>query len=98
VNVFSIGTSIEPTLDPTSSPPYRITYTPRFSCERLFPHGGAILVTESVFLDDPKAARYILQWFEESLIRKPAGTWKLVCRPGIKERMAELANEVPEDR
>lgn len=98
INVFSIGTSVEPTLDLSSSPPYRITYTSRFACERLFPHGGAVLVTESVFLDDPKAARNILQWFKEALIKRAAGTWKLICRPGIKERMAELVDEVPEDR
>ncbi len=98
MNVFSIGTSTEPTIDPTSSPPYKITYTSRFACERLFPHGGAVLLTESVFLDDPKAARQILQWFQESLIRKPAGTWKLLCRPGIKDWMRELVDEFPEDR
>ncbi|KAI9876031.1 MAG: hypothetical protein M1830_007486 [Pleopsidium flavum] len=97
INVFSLGTSLEPSFDPSSSPPYKTIYTPTFACERLFPHGGAILLTESLFLEDPKAAKVIVKWFKEYSDKKSAGTWKLVCRPNICEWLADLSEERHEE-
>ena len=49
---------------------------------RLFPHGGVILITDSVMLYSPLEALRVLRWFRLQL--KPdrvPGTWKIALRP-----------------
>ena len=49
---------------------------------RLFPHGGCILLTESLILYQPKEALRLLRWFRLVHLRSKAPeTWKLATRP-----------------
>jgi len=52
---------------------------------RLFPHGCMLLLTDSLILLRPLDAVRLLAWFRlKVLVEKPAGTWKLVTRPGLR--------------
>lgn len=52
---------------------------------RLFPHGCLILLTDSLILLQPLEAVRILAWFRLKILRdKPAGTWKIITRPGLR--------------
>ena len=58
---------------------------------RLFPHGGVLLLTESLILYRPREALRILMWFR--LVHIPAkapGTWKLAVRPRVREWLLDL--------
>lgn len=53
---------------------------------RLFPHGGAFLLTDSIVLLRPHDAARFLAWFRLVVLpSKPAGTWKIVTRPRIRD-------------
>ncbi|MCJ1284280.1 hypothetical protein MMC26_003611 [Xylographa opegraphella] len=61
---------------------------------RLFPHGGGILLTDSLFLNCPEAAVRILTWFRIYILHsKPDGTWKLVTRPRIRDWILSIVEE-----
>ncbi|KAL4748879.1 hypothetical protein BDW72DRAFT_179481 [Aspergillus terricola var. indicus] len=51
--------------------------------QRLFPHGGIILLTEDLIVREPVAAMIILQWFYEWSKKKYPGLWKIMLRPNI---------------
>ncbi|RWQ91849.1 hypothetical protein C8Q69DRAFT_408795 [Paecilomyces variotii] len=51
--------------------------------QRLFPHGGVILLTEDLFLYDQDCVVVILAWFEEFVRRRSPGSWKIMFRPDI---------------
>ncbi|KAL9116512.1 MAG: hypothetical protein Q9187_006963, partial [Circinaria calcarea] len=52
---------------------------------RLFPHGGALLLTDSLILNRPREVVRILAWFDTNILfNKPAGTWKLCLRPRFR--------------
>ena len=58
---------------------------------RLFPHGGVILLTESLILYRPYETLRILMWFRRiQLPMKPSGTWKIAARPRIREWLLDL--------
>ena len=61
---------------------------------RLFPHGGAICLTDSVILTTPVEAIRILSWFERNILQyKPPGTWKLAMRPRFYEWILDIAQD-----
>lgn len=62
--------------------------------QRLFPHGGAFLMTEDVMLHDRDNAIVILAWFRDYVREKAPGSWKLMLRPNI---MAWLESKFDED-
>jgi chromo domain-containing protein 1 len=63
---------------------------------RLFPHGSAILLTDSIFLHHPARALQILTWFRLSVLEsKPAWTWKVVTRPRIRDWILSLMAAKP---
>ncbi|GKZ55339.1 hypothetical protein AnigIFM49718_011703 [Aspergillus niger] len=51
--------------------------------QRIFPHGGAILMTEDIMLQDPKATVVILAWFADFIKKKYPGYWKIMFRPAV---------------
>ncbi len=58
---------------------------------RLFPHGGVILLTESLILYRPREALRIIMWFRRiHLPSKQSGTWKLAARPRLREWLLDL--------
>ncbi|MCJ1387232.1 hypothetical protein MMC18_000072 [Xylographa bjoerkii] len=85
-NIFSIN--LRPnhsTLESTSS---------KSNLTRLFPYGGGILLTDSLFLNYPEAAVRILTWFRIYILHsKPSGTWKLVTRPHLRDWILSIVEE-----
>ena len=65
---------------------------------RLFPHGCVLLLTDSLILLRPLEAVRILGWFRlKILVEKPAGTWKIVTRPGLRKFCLNCCNERKDD-
>lgn len=65
---------------------------------RLFPHGQAILVTDSFLLLHPQEASRFLRWFRLQVqANKPVGTWKLCVRPGIRDLLLTIIEERSEE-
>ncbi|KAL9099140.1 MAG: hypothetical protein Q9163_005314, partial [Psora crenata] len=49
---------------------------------RLFPSGGCLLITDSLFLRRPREALRILRWFRlHVLVERFPGSWKVAMRP-----------------
>ena len=58
---------------------------------RLFPHGGVLLLTESLILYRPHETLRILMWFRRVHVpAKAPGTWKLAVRPRIREWLLNI--------
>lgn len=57
--------------------------------QRIFPHGGVILLTEEFMLLEPDATVITLAWFNE-FARKKHGSWKIMLRPGVLDWLAKL--------
>lgn len=58
---------------------------------RLFPHGGVLLLTESLVLYRPRETLKILMWFRRVHIPgKARGTWKLAVRPRVREWLLDI--------
>ena len=58
---------------------------------RLFPHGGALLLTDSLILNRPHEVVRILAWFDTNILfNKPAGTWKLCLRPRFRSWILDI--------
>ena len=51
--------------------------------QRIFPHGGVILLTEDFIINDGDNAVIVLMWFAEHVKTKSRGNWKLMLRPDI---------------
>lgn len=51
--------------------------------QRVFPHGGVILITEDFMLRDPEATLIILAWLKDWIRQKFPGSWKVMFRPNI---------------
>ncbi|EAW23536.1 putative Chromo domain protein Chp1p [Aspergillus fischeri NRRL 181] len=51
--------------------------------QRVFPHGGVILITEDFMLRDPDATLIILAWLKDWIKQKFPGSWKIMFRPNI---------------
>ena len=66
------------------------------SLTRLFPHGGAILFTDSLFLNHPHQTVRILKWFRLNILHtKPNGTWKLGSRPHLVDWILSIVEDRP---
>ncbi|KAK2796387.1 hypothetical protein FQN50_009577 [Emmonsiellopsis sp. PD_5] len=65
--------------------------------QRLFPHGGLILMTEDFMLNEPKTALKFLEWFGSYIDRKFPGTWKMFFRPNIQFWLLDLCTSWPDD-
>ncbi|KAI9792287.1 MAG: hypothetical protein M1816_002512 [Peltula sp. TS41687] len=63
------------------------------NCTRLFPHGGAILITTATVLQTPIIAYESLKLFTANLRTRAPNTWKLVTRPDLKEWVLKLAGQ-----
>ena len=58
---------------------------------RLFPHGGVLLLTESLMLYRPRETLRILMWFRRVQVPgKAPGTWKLAVRPRVREWLLDI--------
>lgn len=61
---------------------------------RLFPHGCALLITDSFLLLCPHQAARFMRWFRLWVMtNKPAGTWKLCTRPAIRDYLLSLVED-----
>lgn len=63
--------------------------------QRLFPHGGVILLTEDFMVHEPDATVIILSWFTEWTRKKFPGSWKIMLRPNVLDWL--LRQPEPED-
>lgn len=52
--------------------------------QRLFPHGGVILLTEDFMVREQDATVIILAWFRDWVRKRFPGTWKIMFRPNIE--------------
>ena len=58
---------------------------------RLFPHGGVLLLTESLLLYRPYESLRMLMWFRRIHVHaKAPGTWKIAVRPRIREWLLDI--------
>ncbi|EEH43475.2 uncharacterized protein PADG_08400 [Paracoccidioides brasiliensis Pb18] len=87
INVFNISLT-EPIRNPHGSS----------HLERLFPHGGIILITEDFILKHPKIFLDILRWFGHFIEKKFPGTWKMFLRPKVQVWLLDLCKSWPDDR
>ena len=79
VNVWK--TSLSP-MHPSEKHPHLV---------RLFPHGGVLLLTESLILYQPRESLRMLMWFRRVHVpAKAPGTWKLAVRPRIREWLLDI--------
>ena len=63
---------------------------------RLFPHGGSLLLTDSLILNRPREVVRILVWFDTNILfNKPTGTWKLCLRPRFRSWVLDIIQERP---
>jgi chromo domain-containing protein 1 len=51
--------------------------------QRIFPHGGVILITEDFMVQEQDATLITLTWFADYVKSKPQGNWKLMLRPDV---------------
>ncbi|KAK2800772.1 hypothetical protein FQN51_005912 [Onygenales sp. PD_10] len=65
--------------------------------QRLFPHGGLILMTEDLILNKPQTALKCLEWFGSYIHRKFPGTWKMFFRPNIQFWLLDLCTSWRDD-
>lgn len=64
---------------------------------RLFPHGGVLLLTESLVLYRPRETLRILMWFHRIHVpAKTPGTWKLAVRPRVREWLLDIMDAYSE--
>ena len=58
---------------------------------RLFPHGGVLLLTESLVLYQPHETLRMLMWFRRVHVpSKAPGTWKIAVRPRVREWILDI--------
>ncbi|RFU33521.1 hypothetical protein B7463_g2795, partial [Scytalidium lignicola] len=69
----------------------------KISVTRLFPLGGAVLITPSFLIAEPERAYQLLKWFQLKL-RLTLGTWKLVCCNNLRDYLFDLACEKAAER
>ncbi|KAH0542608.1 hypothetical protein FGG08_003016 [Glutinoglossum americanum] len=62
-----------------------VTNRGSFGCRRLFPHGGCILLTDNMLMNDPRGSYEVIRVFKKRLEDSKSNTWKLVLRPGDVE-------------
>lgn len=61
---------------------------------RLFPHGAALLLTDSVILLHPQKALTILKWFQGTILReKASNTWKVAMRPRFRDWILNIIED-----
>ncbi|KAL2041757.1 hypothetical protein N7G274_005541 [Stereocaulon virgatum] len=66
---------------------------------RLFPHGGVILLTESLIIYRPHEALRIIMWFRRvQLPMKPSGTWKIAARPHIRDWLLDIMDIIADTK
>ncbi|KAI1919923.1 hypothetical protein LOZ60_006729 [Ophidiomyces ophidiicola] len=65
--------------------------------QRLFPHGGVILLTQDYMVFEPAAALKIMKWFGPYLSQKYPGTWKLFFRPSVRRWLSRIFDKWPDD-
>lgn len=77
---------------------YADELAPHPHINRLFPHGQAILVTDSFLLLHPQEAARFLHWFRLWVLGcKPAGNGKLCVRPHIRDFLLNIIEEKSEE-
>jgi hypothetical protein len=65
----------------------------KISATRIFPLGGAIFLTPTLVLSEPKKALACLTWFHKKAERAVSGTWKIVTCHRFREYLYEIACE-----
>lgn len=62
---------------------------------RLYPHGGVILLTQSLLLYRPREALRLLRWFRHILLpAKVPLTWKVAVRPRVCEWLFDVCKAI----
>ena len=87
INVFRTSLSI---------PLSHSSYKPHL--ERIFPHGGVVLMTEDFIRHDPDNALAIVIWFREHVRTKFPGTWKMFMRPNIQGWLLDMDSHSEHDK
>ncbi|KAK4550560.1 hypothetical protein LTR36_000139 [Oleoguttula mirabilis] len=70
------------------------------SCERAFPHGKVVFITDDVFVYHPEKAKDIIESFVKNNGQKPAGGEfdRIAARPGLKDWLRKLAQDQATER
>lgn len=73
---------------------------PRFSCQRLFPDGRAVFITDSVLLNHPEKATKIIEGIASLNKRRNEGGSRIqiAMRPGIRQWLMQLAIDRSKER
>lgn len=73
---------------------------PKFECQRLFPMGDVVFITDDVFLDYPEKAIQVVHNINTMNHNKPPGALrcKVAARPGVRTWLMNLAIERTKDR
>src|SRR5450432_1530611 len=58
---------------------------------RLFPHGGAVMLTPSFLLTQPQKTYELLVWFQAKAATATTGSWKLVLPYDCRQYFLDLA-------
>ncbi|KAH0553339.1 hypothetical protein GP486_006570 [Trichoglossum hirsutum] len=77
INIFEFGRQYH-----VSEPRRAVTTRGKFGIRRLFPHGGCVLLTDKMLINDPKGSYEVLRWFKKRMAESKSNTWKLMLRPG----------------
>ncbi|PWY86904.1 hypothetical protein BO70DRAFT_213446 [Aspergillus heteromorphus CBS 117.55] len=65
--------------------------------QRIFPHGGVLMITEDFMTQEPESTIIILAWFNDWARKKFPGNWKIMFRPGVLDwvlKQPEPADEL----
>ncbi|RAL02433.1 putative Chromo domain protein Chp1p [Aspergillus ibericus CBS 121593] len=66
--------------------------------QRIFPHGGVILITEDFMLGEPDGTIIILAWFNDWIKKKFPGNWKIMFRPAVMDWLLNLPEPADESK
>ncbi|PWY94934.1 hypothetical protein BO94DRAFT_562657 [Aspergillus sclerotioniger CBS 115572] len=66
--------------------------------QRIFPHGGVILITEDFMLGEPDGTIIILAWFNDWIKKKFPGNWKIMFRPAVMDWLLKQPEPADESK
>ncbi|PYH99931.1 hypothetical protein BO71DRAFT_341857 [Aspergillus ellipticus CBS 707.79] len=66
--------------------------------QRIFPHGGVLMITEDFMVLEPESVIIILTWFHDWIKRKFPGKWKIMFRPGVLDWVLQQPEPADESR
>ncbi|OJJ39866.1 hypothetical protein ASPWEDRAFT_169690 [Aspergillus wentii DTO 134E9] len=66
--------------------------------QRIFPHGGVILLTEDFMIREPDATIIVLAWFYDWSRKRFPGSWRIMLRPDVLNWLLKLPEPKEKER